>query len=151
MNKINFLQGLKDDLYIKNIDGAVSNDLKSFEEGSFLLTTDTYDFYYVNDERDLVRFATDPKETIKELYIYYSTNSNPEYPTTFPPLDAVWSLTPPEYIEGEQVYSINCFIYMDDSFEYSEINELITFSEIDEICENEILVINEDNVNEVKF
>jgi hypothetical protein len=40
---------------------------------------------------------------------------------------------------------------MDDSFEYSEINELITFSEIDEICENEILVINEDNVNEVKF
>jgi hypothetical protein len=101
MNKIKFLQGLKDNLYIKNTDGTVSNDLKSFEEGSFLLTTDTYDFYYINDEKDLIRFATDPKETIKELYTYYSTNSNPEYPTTFPPLDAVWSLTAPEYIEGE--------------------------------------------------
>ena len=139
---LKFFQGLN-----KNL----PTEEEKIQPHSFYLTTDTYDFYYANDEKDLIRFAANPKETIKEIKIYYSTNLNPEYPMTFPPSDTVWSLTAPEYIEGEQIYSINCFVYMDDSFEYSEINELITFSEIDEICGNEILVINEDNINEVKF
>lgn len=129
-NNLNFFQGKSENL----------PPMENLQKNSFYLTTDSYDFYYTNSEKDLIRFATNPKETIKEIHTYYSTDLNPDIPTTFPPSNTIWSSAEPEYIEGEQIYSINCFIYMDDSFKYSEINELITFSEIDEICNNNTII-----------
>lgn len=137
MNKIKFLQGPKDDLYIKNADGTVSNDLKSFEEGSFLLTTNIYNLYYVSENNTLIKLISDPSNTIKEIHTYYYLEKNPinppTTPTIFPPDETKWSLITPNYTEGDIFYKINCIVYISGDYEYKNLDRLLGYEDIDAI------------------
>lgn len=124
-DNLKFLKGNSTSLLNKS-----KNDL---EKNSFYLTTDTNDFYYTDDNNNLIRFGANPSQTIKEIHSYYSITTN-EAPSIYPPPSSDWSNTPPEYTEGDQIYSVSCIIYMNGDFIYSDVHELITREEIDEIC-----------------
>lgn len=102
--------------------------------GAFYLTEDTFDFYYSDNFNELKRLAADPSRTIKELHTYYSLTSNTK-PTSYPPDLNYWSQEIPSgYLGGEPLYGINCIVYMDGTFSYSDINSFITNTDIDNIC-----------------
>lgn len=124
---LNFFQGKKENLPITN----------NIEPHSFYMTTDSYDLYYSDENKSLQRLAANPSETIKEIHTFYNVLSK-EIPTSYPPNYDITGWTEDAskapYVEGNQVYSIDCFIYMDGSYKYQEVEELITQNEIDEIC-----------------
>ena len=116
--------------FFKGIEENLPNE-DNREIGSFYLTEDTLDFYYAS-QKDLVKLASNPHETIKEIHSFYSTTTN-RPPNNYPP-SADWSSTPPEYEKGQQIYSVSCIVYMDEHYIYSNVNELITWDDIDTIC-----------------
>lgn len=107
--------------------------LNNREPHSFYMVEDTNDFYYTDQYCQKIRLSAKPSETIKEIYTYYNTEDNiePTYPI---PEDSNWKLDEPSYSEGGQIYKIKCTVYMDGHPEFSSIEELITFDEIDAIC-----------------
>lgn len=121
---LNFFKGLSADL-------PDEINRKSY---SFYLTEDEKDFYYSNENKELIRMAANPSNTIKEIHTLYSRTSNT--PPESYPLDenSPWTDIVPEYQFGEQIYSIKCIIYMDGNCYFSKVQELITQEEIDEIC-----------------
>lgn len=137
--KLYFLKGKSDDLYLKNEDGATSNSLKNFNEGSFLLTTDTYDFYYKNQD-ELIKLFSNPNETIKEIKTYYYKEINPitppEIPTQLPIDFDKWGDEIPEYNSQDKIYFIKCIIYKNGSIACSELQSLINDTDIDYIINN---------------
>lgn len=101
---------------------------------SFYLTEDTNNFYYTNQYKTLIRMAADPSETIKEIHTLYNSDSD-ILPTEYPlPETSSWTENFPPYTVGDSLYFVDCIVYMDDSYSFSEVQSLITFEEIDEIC-----------------
>lgn len=104
------------------------------EPYSFYMVEDTNDFYYTDQYCQKIRLSADPSTTIKEIYTYYNTNNN-VLPNTYPvPTSSGWVTEEPIYYDGNQIYKTKCILYMDDHYEFSTVEELITHQEIDDIC-----------------
>lgn len=132
--KLYFLQGKSNDLYLNNKDETISKSLKNFNEGSFLLTTDTYDFYYKNKD-SLIKLFSDPSKTIKEIQTYYYKEINPITPPEIPtqlPIDLnKWGVEIPKYNNQGKIYFIKCIIYKNGDIACSELQSLINEADID--------------------
>lgn len=124
MSNLNFLRGKSNYLPQENF----------IEEGAFYLTEDTYDFYYGKNKNSLIKFFSNPKLRIKEIKTYFS-KSTVEKPDSYPP-SSDWSPEEPDNFDPETEIGawVKCTIYMDGHYEYSDLNELITAYEIDQIC-----------------
>lgn len=135
-NNLKFLRGLQDNLYEKNQDGTISNIFKNFDPGSFLLTTDGNNFYYVSENNEL-KILSNPHETIKNIYSYYYNEINPTetplIPTTYPPDSNLWSLEVPSHTEGDKIYKINCIVFVGENFSYLNLESCISYEDIDDI------------------
>ena len=87
-----------------------------------------------DEELNLIKLFTNPSIKIKEYKTYYSKQTTIK-PTEYPPPHELWTEEEPEDFEEESVGAwIDCIVYMDGHYEYSDVNELITTNDIDIIC-----------------
>lgn len=123
-----------------------SEDLEKIETkpSSFYLTEDSKDFYFTTNTGELIRIGADPTVTIKEIHTYYSTGDNTP-PNSFPPNfnNSGWTEEIPNYYKGEKFYIIECIVYMDGHYEYSEVEEMVTYQEIENICGRFIQIVSQ--------
>ena len=103
---------------------------------SFYLSEDTNDFYYTDENKKLIRLSADPDTTVKEIHTFYSNAPGGAKPASYPiPEGSSWKENVPEdYDVGEELYFITCTVYMSGKYEFSDVQGLITYDEIDLIC-----------------
>lgn len=122
---------------LKFFKGKLKNLPKNKTEGSFYIAEDTYDIYYAKNNQQEIKLFTNPKYRIKDVQTYYSIITN-EKPALYPP-SSDWTLAKSNnFGYGQSGAKVTCIIYMDGHYEYSEVDDLITFEEIDFICNNTI-------------
>ena len=123
MSNLTFLKGSPKSLPTNNI-----------QKNTFYLTDDSYNFYYGKTQQDLIKLFGNPETRIKEIKTYYSKIAH-KVPQVYPPPSELWTTEEPTSLkDNETISQFNCIIYMDDHYEYSIIEQLISTDEIDAIC-----------------
>ena len=126
--------------FFKGLEKNLPQDNKLLlEKESFYLTEFDYNFYYSDTDKNLHLLFAEPSIKLKEMHTYYNISPKASIPNSFPPSDdSGWIPTEPQDFEGGKPgHIINCKVYMDGTFKYSQINNLITEADIDEICKDD--------------